>query len=611
VNGEQAVELTAQWALWGAEAEDRAYRVLVSSAGDLTAWDFEEIVGRYAAGSVDRLPQYTVFWVPDAAGTPWFVGIAIHEYASFAPHDERSRYNASGREITYSRLFCVPYEDLAKHGVTFTELVSAAEQQPPLQDETTAVTLRVTQKQSRSPLTVRQAADITPDLAEVIAGLLLTTRRVCILGADEVPAIERLAFVDRVLSLLPYGLRATLSAATWASPTARDLKLRLFFASARRDDGSGTQHVYWGQRGWGVDGAPDGEMVRQYLGWLHGVGARATEFLAEQTAPLRFSTTDLDAIPGTLPRDLTVANILRDLADTLREGDGKAAMEELKRLKAHRPSHVSPADRKHYRGQVLRYRLLGNHQELRRGDKESLYRTLLQLAFEDKLSYDDYCQITDAIGGPPHEPLRSVLLAPHRLASYVPQLLVSKAEPRFSDKELMTILDDGGMPAEGPLEEFRRAPASIRQVHRATVYDFAMLYLRTYAKDAKAELRRRGYLAETLAAAFPSDPEEQQVRIADALRFVHGERLSRGQIRDLFTEPGVRPTRAFEAAVAQLASSPTVEPLIAEQAADARTRQAEYDRRAAHDGQPQPGRAPQPLHQFLRRIVGGRQADDQ
>ena len=291
VNSGQAIELTAQWALWGADAADSTYRVLASSAGDLTAWDFEDIVGRYAVGTPDRLPQYTVFWVPDGKGSPCFVGITFHEYASFASRDDRSRYDAADREITYSRLFCVRYADLAEHGVTLTDLLSAAERQLLPTDKGGPVTLRITQEPVLwSP---PRPAAVPPDLAEVVAALLLTSRPICVLGADEMPAVDRLTFVDRVLSLLPYGLRATMSAATWASPTARDLKLRLFFASARRDDSTGTHHVQWGQRGWGTETPPDSDVVRQYLAWLRNAGARATQLLEEETAPTRFSEADL------------------------------------------------------------------------------------------------------------------------------------------------------------------------------------------------------------------------------------------------------------------------------------------------------------------------------
>jgi hypothetical protein len=606
-SGRHEVEVTAQWALWGRGADDRVSRVLASSTGDLTAWDFTGAVERYAAGAPDRLPQYTVFWVPDVEGIPRFVGIAIHEHASYAKDDDRSHYDASGREIVYSRLFCVPYADLAENGATFGGLLSAVQHQLPSQDQAAPVALHITpepEPEQRLPSPGR-AVDPAPELAEVVAALLLTTRPVCVVGAEEVPAAERLAFIDQVLSLLPYGLRATLSAATWASATARDLKLRLFFAGAQRDDGDGTHHVRWDLRagdGYQVSG---NEAARRYLDWLHGTGAQARFMLAEQTAPRRFTRADISAMIGALPQDLRVANVLQDLAVSLDEGDVPAAMNEIKRLRAHLMGSVRAADREHYRSLILRHGLLGNHPALRSSGRAAVYRTLLRLAFELPMSYDSYCAIEDAIGGPPHGTLRSVLRE-LTFASYVPWLLAAKAESRTSDEELMTTMEERSVPAAAPLDQFQRELADIRPAHRAVTCDFALLYLRSQAESPKTELARRGYLAETLKAAFADDLEAQRVRLQDALSFVHGESLSRGQIRDLFSEPGVRPTAAFEAAVGRLASSPKAERLIAEQAAEARIRNAgNGDTDAPDRAQSHPGHRPQLRHLLGRLLAGG------
>jgi hypothetical protein len=601
----QHVELTAQWALWGRGADDRVSSVLASSAEDLTARDFTGAVERYAAGAPDRLPQYTVFWVPDVEGAPRFVGIAIHEHASYARQDDRSHYDASGREIVYSRLFCVRYADLAEHGVTFTGLLLAVQHQLLPRDQAAPVTLRIAPEREQRLPSSGQAPGTGSELAEVVAALLLTTRQVCVLGADEVSATERLAFIDQVLSLLPYGLRATLSAATWASPTARDLKLRLFFASAQRDDSDGVHHVRWDQRTPDAYPVSGNETAGRYLDWLRGTGAQAPFLLTEQTAPLRFNDADLSAMVGALPRDLKVANVLQDLVDSLREGDVAAAMTEIKRLRRNRIGPVRPADREHYRYQILRHGLLDNHPALRSRDRAAVYQTLLRLAFELPISYDSYCAIEDAVGGPPRGTLRSVLQE-FSFASYVPWLLAAKGEIRVSDEELTTTLKERNVSATAPLDQFQRDLVSIRPAHRAAACDFALLYLRSQAENAKPELTRRGYLAEILAASFPDDTEAQRVRLEGALKFVHGGSLSRGQIRDLFSEPGVRPTAAFEAAVGRLASSPKAERLIAEQAAEALTRNAgNGDKGTSDRAESHRGHRPQLWHLLTRLLVGG------
>jgi hypothetical protein len=601
-SGRQDVELTAQWALWGRDADDRVSRVLASSTGDLTAWDFTGAVERYASGAPDRLPQYTVFWVPDAEGTPRFVGIAIHEHASYAKHDDRSHYDASGREIVYSRLFCVRYADLAEHGVTFGGLLSAVQHQLPSKDQAAPVALRITPEREQRLPSPGQAVGAAPELAEAVAALLLTTRQVCVVGAEEVPAADRLAFIDQVLSLLPYGLRATLSAATWASPTARDLKLRLFFAGAQRDDSDGTYHVRWDQQAGDAYPVSGNDAARRYLDWLHGAGTQARFLLTEQTAPLRFMRADISAMVSALPQDLKVANVLQDLADSLEECDRPAAMNEIKRLRRNRVGPVRAADREHYRSLILRHGLLGRHPALRSRDQAAVYQTLLRLAFELPISYDSYCAIEDAIGGPPNGTLRLVLRE-FTFASYVPWLLAAKAESRISDEELITTMEARSVPAAAPLDQFQRDLAGIRPAHRAVACDFALLYLRSQAESPKTELARRGYLAETLNAAFPDDLDAQRVRLENALSFVHGQSLSRGQIRDLFSEPGVRPTAAFEAAVGRLASSAKAERLIAEQATEARTRNSgSGDTDASDRAESHPGHRPQ-LRQLLGRLL--------
>ena len=198
------------------------------------------------------------------------------------------------------------------------------------------------------------------------------------------------------------------------------------------------------------------------------------------------------------------------------------------------------------------------------------------------------------------------MLREFTFASYVPWLLAAKADSRVSDEELITTMEERSVPAAAPLDQFQRELAGIRPAHRAVACDFALLYLCSQAESPKNELIRRGYLAETFKAAFPDDLDAQRARLEDALSFVHGESLSRGQIRDLFSEPGVRATAAFEAAVGRLASSPKAERLIAEQAAEARTRTTANGDADASDRAPShPGHRPQLRHLLGRLLAGG------
>ena len=97
---------------------------------------------------------------------------------------------------------------------------------------------------------------------------------------------------------------------------------------------------------------------------------------------------------------------------------------------------------------------------------------------------------------------------------------------------------------------------------------------------------RRGFLADTLEVVFPGDRQAQRIRLDDTVRFVYGGPLSRGQIRDLFADPELRPTTAFEAALVRLASSPKVEQFIVKQAAYARLRSRETVTTSARSTRP-------------------------
>jgi hypothetical protein len=320
LTAQSMAQLTAQWALWGRRSADTASRVLASSDGTLKPRDFREVVERYASGAHNGLPQYTLFWIPGSESSSGesstvqssraqsngaFVGLAIHEHARYARSDVRDRYDAAGREIVYTRLFCLRYQDVAEQRATFTGLLSAAEsQQLPPPDPAGPVTLRLDPDWQ-----VPAALGAAGELAATVAVLLLTTRPVCVLGADDVPALDRLAFIDEVLACLPYGVRASLSAATWASPTAHNLRLRLFFAGAERADGGVTTHVTWGQSARPDLSAAEHEPLRHYADWLERSGAEAAVRLGNQTDPVRFNADELRQAVASLPADRPIAGL--------------------------------------------------------------------------------------------------------------------------------------------------------------------------------------------------------------------------------------------------------------------------------------------------------------
>ena len=592
--------VTAEWALWGKEANETAYRVLRCSDGTFGVDDFREIITRYASGVKEELPQYTVCWIPSGQGHQAYLAVAIHELADPDPSrsGERSR-TAGGREIEFVRLFCVRYAEMAGLGVSYTELIESVWEHQLRPGETAPIPVTL-----RSETATRHAAPSRLMLENVVA-LLLTTNPVCVLEAEDTTAKERLLFIEQAMSLLPYGLRIRLSASTWASSTAQDLKLRLFFANARRDDGSKTSYLTWGVPQPVDLSAPRYDAVRLYLSWLHQVGSGAAPELAELTKPLRFTDPDIRRMVATLPRDRSVTETLEVLADSLGKDDITGIRGAVDRLKRHLASQERLADREACRQVIFGRGLLKDRLGLNPSTRASVYRVVLKLAFDAPLTYASYCEIEHAIGGRPGGALRSVLLRDFKIASFIPFILVAKAPPGFRDQELVVSLSQRGIPPTSPIDEVAGFAASIQSKHRVTVCDFAVHYLRHTAEDPWRALKRRGYLAETLEALFPGNIKEQRTRLHEILRLGYGERLSPDQIRDLFDHSGPHPTAALEDVARSMAASPRAVKLIAQQAAFARVSSAGYAEDALILTRGRVQRSRPPIRQTVRLIPRG------
>ena len=249
------IEMDVQWALYGKRADSDGYHVLACSTGSLSRTNFGEAIGRFQVGAVDSLPQVSVSYAR-LAGEPSvdYLALAIDEFAPDGRWTERDR---DGRKITYTSYFCLPYQLLAELAIGYLSTYQALRavrlpeiDGPPLRTTLAAPTARVL---AVDPLAMR------------VAALLLTGSPVCVLGADATTVEERLRFVDTVMDLLPYGLRARMAAATWTRPSHAGHRFRLYFSSAVRVVSQPDHVVTWGQ--------PDPVTVpsglsADYLGWL-------------------------------------------------------------------------------------------------------------------------------------------------------------------------------------------------------------------------------------------------------------------------------------------------------------------------------------------------------
>ncbi len=213
----EKVTVPVEWAWQGKAPDDRGYRLLAYSTGNISSRNFEEILGRFVPGTLEKLPQITVSYVPGPDSLGYLHGLPRRGRGE-------SRPAGPGRDVT--RFFCVPYRQLAAGAVSYRAMCQAFERirLPEAPEAPFPVDL------SCPPATV--PGDVTRALP--VIELLLTGNPVCIVEAEATSMTERLAYIDTVMSLLPYGMRAKMAAATWTSSTYRGHRYRLFFSDAPR-----------------------------------------------------------------------------------------------------------------------------------------------------------------------------------------------------------------------------------------------------------------------------------------------------------------------------------------------------------------------------------------
>ncbi|GAB2445253.1 hypothetical protein GCM10027187_07840 [Streptosporangium sandarakinum] len=303
-------EIGFEWALEGKRpGAHNDYELLSWSDGRLGPEVFEEIRNRFATGLSADLPQLTVAVAAtrERERVSRHVVLAIQEWSGHR--------DATNRKIAYTRWFYVPYEELAAHRVSYEALYHALARLPVTPSAPPVV---------RVPDSDPAALDPGPD-ARCAAALLLTGRPVCVVGADGVPMVERLRFLDTVAALLPYGMRTRLTAATWVSSTARH-RIRLSFARhAPRD----AYEVGWGR---GTEVAWRDSPANVYLDLLTRTDVRIEDMmegLARDTEPLSFGPGDLPRAVRLLERSGYPEEVLSSAdaeADTEWEAEGPGAV---------------------------------------------------------------------------------------------------------------------------------------------------------------------------------------------------------------------------------------------------------------------------------------------
>lgn len=545
------VPVTAEWALWGKDARDAEYRLLACSDGPVGATTFVEQITSFAPGSAQTWPQATVS------------GFRLHEvedYVALAIHDTaQGRHDAVGREIVYTRYFCVPYQELVTDRVKYQEMYDAFVGFWPDGHDRSVQRFELPRANSHAGSASLPGSQRL--LAMRAAGLLLTSRGVCVLGADGVDAHERLAFLDGVMSLLPYGMRTRLAGATWASSTAYDLKLRLFFADARR---RGNDHVvFWHQP---EHGQIDHPYADQYLRWLTADTSQPETRLTAVTDPMGFDQPEIAmmlerldvsyakppssavAVMASDPAASVVA-VLRECGDRLRGGNPNFITTELDRLHKCLAFATSPLTRAYLQQVIADEGLFHPHRSIDKHLQDEFYRLLLQLAFETPLTYAGYCELEACLGQEPNKQLLQAV-QPSQLLDLRARMLAVKALGGSALKRMRNELSTLPAPLVAAV-----ADTHVRASHARLLCELAIPPL-CDCPDSLAlrqSLQAHAYLAPTLQRLYPNETQYQYVRLRRLLRAAYGERLNRRDVPAILALPGQVPSLALFATVVELA----------------------------------------------------------
>jgi hypothetical protein len=275
--------LLAQWALFTKEPGDTEdYRVLEASRGRLTPRAYEQLIRRHLPGTPER--EAGDRRRPDALPWVWFSPTSDEDGATLgvAILEMGTSKDFTGRRADRTRYFRLGWSEIESAGPSYSGLARALHPVylPAADGEPVVVSVE--------PMDRRELVDRIERLSferiAVVAALLLDGP-VALLHAGGLPVDERLACLDAIAALLPYGFRADLTASTWAGPTAQ---LRLSFSARAR---TGQSPVDWDEP-WPLPDPGHG-LVAEYLDLLrdltgrHGI-RRVVELLATDTQPLSF-----------------------------------------------------------------------------------------------------------------------------------------------------------------------------------------------------------------------------------------------------------------------------------------------------------------------------------
>ncbi|HET7012634.1 MAG TPA: hypothetical protein VFI65_01915 [Streptosporangiaceae bacterium] len=506
--------ISVEWALrgYGGQMADH-------SQGLVKAQDLSKMLELYVPGALKELE------LPQVTAGPLTSELS---YIAFTIHRRRGR----------AELFCVNFADLTGNIPSYSDLYAAFGQVAlPLAD----------QRPARLEITVTPRLTAPDDLAMVAAALLLTDRKICVLGADGVPLEERLRFIDDVASCIPYGMRGRLAVTTWVKPSVRNHEFRLFFSSARPNGGE--LALSWGNRVSASIAVPQGQA---YLDWLRQDIYRRLDQLAEAQRPAGFSPGEVAPVlrrlgvlasapessePAVSPADTGAASLLDECAYWFNEGQRP---DQLQRRLTDLRKHL---DRTHSDVELRRYRRIIREERLFRKKDVRLepsvriefYLILIRLAYETPLSYQSYCEIEATVGYGASDGRMS-----HPMLAEAMRQIGTKDR----DVELLVLAAIDREQAQQSLSEKRDPPAALvematrqrrRIAHEQVLCGAAIWYMVSYPDPelARKALSQHGYLAATLTRLYPDDHNHQVRLLGALLKAVFGPSLTNDDIAEL------------------------------------------------------------------------------
>ncbi|GHH72741.1 hypothetical protein GCM10017673_28140 [Streptosporangium violaceochromogenes] len=585
------VRVTAEWALWGKPPDARHdYTILECSAGRLGRDEFGQIITRFAPGTPMELPQVTASWF--GTGENAHLGLAVQEWSG--------QQDGMGRDIAITRYFCVPYAQAARGPVSYEALGAAFDGY---------------RLPANGPLTV----EVPPLDPHVIAGrvdhaavsaaaLLLTDAPVCVVRGEEVPLLERLRFLDAVAALLPYGLRARLTASTWTDSSVRH-RIKLSFAKHAKD---GAYTVVWG--------APEitahrHDVVGRYLAALgEGSYEEIVGRLARMTRPLSFK--QAEEIPGLLgasagptvmmspwgfSSEFKVIDLLNACADCLEDREYEGLDGVLDQLRRAGTRRFTDEEQCEHRALIRNRGLLAEWPGMSPGLRRSLYELVLAAGCGPELTLDGLEWIIEGTGPPISDLVDAMLNIPPSTPAVTLKLLsYLNGERRAGRLQALGSADLVKAVAGEPVD-----PEIVEIAHGELVQRGS----NGEDPEIAGALRGHGYLAAEVARAYPHDGDLRLRRLVQLLIAAYGPALGRKQFEEVVACPLGPHSAALIVAAASLygpgAPSLLFSELLGRAGLSDATRREAAQRVTPPPAPPAPRR---PFADAVRRWTGGRES---